>query len=111
MADEAEWFVAPYVSVWPVMSLRAPGSVGWWAIAGDLPTDYISSRGVADVRAVLRSFAARWAEVAGYMRRGEPHPTVKIGEPADWPELSTHLALRAEMLTDIADDDENWSGE
>lgn len=33
------WDVYPYVSIWAVESIKRPGFVGWWAIAGDLPTD------------------------------------------------------------------------
>jgi hypothetical protein len=35
------WHVAPYVSVWAIGSLKAPGAVGWWVICGDLqPTTF-----------------------------------------------------------------------
>ena len=106
---EPAWFAAPYVSVWPVMSLRAPGTVGWWGIAGDLPTDYVTSSGVDGPRAALRAFADRWRDVAGYMSRGEPHPDVTIGKREEWPELSDLLARRATLLLEIADDDEEWN--
>lgn len=105
---EAAWFVAPYVSVWPIMSLRAPGAVGWWGIAGDLPTDYVSSTDIEDPRAALRAFAARWRDVADYMRRGEAHPEITIGEWSEWPKLSDLLRCRADLLQEIADDEEEW---
>jgi hypothetical protein len=37
------WHVAPYVSVWAIESRARPGCVGWWAICGDVPTDYESA--------------------------------------------------------------------
>lgn len=35
------WHVYPYVAVWAVESVRRPGWVGWWAIAGDCPADHV----------------------------------------------------------------------
>jgi len=43
IGDEPAWHVTPYVSVWAVESLKSPGSVGWWAICGDMPNDYVSA--------------------------------------------------------------------
>jgi hypothetical protein len=42
VGDWPAWHVAPSIAVWAVESLKKPGSVGWWAISGDLPTDYTS---------------------------------------------------------------------
>ena len=47
----------PYVAVWAVQSKKAPGWVGWWAISGDLPTDYVSRGKIAHPREALRAFA------------------------------------------------------
>ena len=33
------WFAVPYISIWAIESRKVPGSVGWWVISGDLPTD------------------------------------------------------------------------
>jgi hypothetical protein len=41
-----EWpafHVDPYIALWAVQSLKTPGRIGWWAISGDVPTDYASS--------------------------------------------------------------------
>ena len=40
------WHIDPFVSIWAIESLDWPGWIGWWAISGDLPTDYISSADV-----------------------------------------------------------------
>ena len=37
------WHVVPYVAVWAIESRVRPGSIGWWAISGDLPTDYVTA--------------------------------------------------------------------
>jgi hypothetical protein len=53
----------PYVAVWAVQSKKAPGWVGWWAISGDLPTDYVSRGKIAHPREALRAFAHHWREM------------------------------------------------
>ena len=108
VAAEAAWFVAPYVSVWTVESVATPGAIGWWAISGDLPTDYLSGRDATDARGALAAFSSRWRNVAGYMLRGEEHPTIKIGSPRDGPALGDLLQRRARILDDWVNDNEIW---
>src|SRR6516162_8423168 len=79
VAPDPDWFLAPHVSIWTVESMKRPGSIGWWAISGDLPTDYLSGGDAADARVAMAAFARRWHEVSAYMLRGERHPTVTIG--------------------------------
>ena len=83
VASEPAWFVAPYVSVWTVECTESPGAVGWWAISGDLPTDYLSGHDASDARTALAAFADRWREVSTYLLRGEEHPTVKFGSSSN----------------------------
>jgi hypothetical protein len=103
--------VYPYVAVWAVQSKRAPGGVGWWAISGDLPTDYVSRGKTAHPREALRAFARHWRELSNYMLRGEEHPDVRIGTPDQWPKLGKLLRGRARVLQLCADDDEIWEQE
>ncbi len=66
-----EWpaiHLPPYVSLWAIESLKAPGSVGWWAISGDCPTDYCSSSPDPHPRAAVREFARTWRAAAGDFR-------------------------------------------
>jgi hypothetical protein len=107
-AFEAEWSVARYVSVWTVRSIAAPDTIGWWAISGDLPTDYLTGQDAADARSALAAFASRWRNVAGYMLRGERHPTIRIGNPHDAHELGDLLQRRAQVLDDWVNDDGIW---
>ncbi len=102
------WHLAPHVSIWAIESVAAPGLVGWWAICGDGPTDYMTAGRVRHPREALRAFAARWAEIASYMERGEPHPTIDMGSPRTWQELWPLLGERAELLRASADDDSVW---
>jgi hypothetical protein len=103
--------VHPYLAVWAVQSKKAPGWVGWWAISGDLPTDYVSRGRIAHPRQALREFAQRWREVSDYMIRGEAHPDVRIGSPNEWPWLGPLLRERADNLQRYVDEADIWQGE
>ncbi len=87
VGDWPAWHVAPYVSIWAIESQARPDWVGWWAIAGDLPTDYISSHDIKDPRAAMAAISSKWLEVSSCMLRGEPHPEIQIGTPKNWPTL------------------------
>jgi hypothetical protein len=102
------WHVSPYVSIWAIESGTTSESVGWWVICGDGPTDYVSAKGVKDPRTAVRAFADRWNEVALYMLRAEPHPTIELGSPQTWAELGPLLKNRAELLRSCAADDSAW---
>jgi hypothetical protein len=98
------WHVAPYVSIWAIESLRTPGDVGWWAICGDLPTDYISAAAIGRPREAMRAFAENWGEVAACMRKGVPHLHTTVGPPERWSKLAPLLECRAETLRRFTDD-------
>jgi hypothetical protein len=108
VAKEPQWFVHPSVAIWAIGSGRVPGAIGWFAIAGDLPTDYISSAETADAREAVRKFAQRWAGLARNMRERVPDPDLSVGSPEDWPQLAELLHRRARLLADYASDDDNW---
>jgi hypothetical protein len=105
--ENPDWHLSPKISVWPVMSSRGAWP-GWFAIAGDLPTDYVSSDIARDARAALRHFSRLWREVAECMARGEAHPECRIGSPESWPNLHDLLRRRAELLGEFAEDDGLW---
>ena len=106
--DEPDWLVAPHLAIWRIMSIKAPGAVGWWAISGDVPTDYISSGGIPDARTGMVKFSEHWSELSQCMLQGLPHPDVKIGTSDQWPKLGDLLLRRANLLAEIAAEDENW---
>jgi hypothetical protein len=105
------WHVAPYVSVWAVESVAEPGTVGWWVISGDLPADYASGAGVPGPRSAVAVFAKRWNELASLMARGEKHPTITVGDPANAGELAPLLKARATLLAKWVEDDSLWEDE
>jgi hypothetical protein len=102
------WHVTPYVSIWAIQSLLFPGSVGWWAICGDLPTDYISAASVKHPRLALRTFSENWKEVAACMFEGRPHPSTNMGPPEKRLELAPLLESRSAVLRQFAEDDSVW---
>jgi hypothetical protein len=102
------WHVAPYVSVWAIESKKAPDWVGWWAICGDLPTDYVSSAGISHPREAVRAIGQRWRELVPYLERGERHPTVTLGMPENQTELAPLLKARSDLLLDWVNDDNMW---
>jgi hypothetical protein len=108
VGDWPAWHVAPYVSVWAVESVRAPGWVGWWVICGDLPTDYVGRRGLDHPRDALRAIATRWLDYVPCLRAGHKHPDVAIGSGTPEPELADLLERRARLLLDWAGDDSVW---
>jgi hypothetical protein len=98
-----EWpacHLAPYISIWAIESKKAPGWVGWWAIAGDIPTDYISAETIKHPRDAMRRFGEHWEEIARYMAAGRKHPDTNIGKPEDWPKLGPLLQARSKLLLD-----------
>ncbi|MEQ1891600.1 MAG: DUF4826 family protein [Planctomycetota bacterium] len=102
------WHVWPYVSLWAIESRVARDRIGWWAVSGDLPTDYVSADGVVHPREALRAIASLWREAAGCMKRGEPHPQLPIGERGDWRKLAPLLLSRAQLFESFANDDSLW---
>jgi hypothetical protein len=102
------WHVAPYVSVWAVESVKAPGKVGWWVICGDLPTDYASGNGTPDPRSAVAVFAKRWQQLAADMQRGETPVSISVGAPENAAELGPLLKSRSELLSEWVRDDSMW---
>ena len=107
--QKPEWFLAPYVAIWSVASKKRRGAVGWWAINGDVPTDYMSSSEIRDARMAMRVFGLRWSKAAKQMAAGQQPDEFQIGTVDSWPELAPLLASRAKLLGEWADADEMWS--
>lgn len=107
--ERPEWFLAPYIAIWSVASKKRPGAVGWWAISGDVPTDYISSSEIRDARMAMRVFSRRWSKAAKQMAAGEESDEFQIGTVDSWPELAPLLASRAKLLGEWAAADDMWA--
>jgi len=108
ISAEPAWHVAPYVSVWAVESMAAPGATGWWAVSGDMPNDYVSASKASNPREAVRAIATLWQEAAQYMAGGEKHPTFRIGSGEQDEELAPMLASRAELLLEWVSDPQAW---
>lgn len=102
------WHLAPYVAIWAVESKSNPGRVGWWAISGDLPTDYVSSASIRHPRDAMAAIATRWRDAAERIARGEPTAGTSMGDPTNWQLVAPLLASRAETLQGWATDPEVW---
>lgn len=104
------WHVPPVVSIWAIESASKPGAIGWWVIAGDLPTDYVSGADAGDPRAAVRAFAIRWREAADEMRDGREPAGLRIARTVDERRsLAPMLQSRANLLSRWANDDEIWA--
>jgi hypothetical protein len=102
VSQEPRWFLSPYVAVWAIRSQANPDRVGWWAISGDLPTDYMTCRHERDPGDVLIAFAKQWKVAAERMAVGEQLDNYRIGDSARAAELAPLLAARAEVLDEFA---------
>ncbi|WP_265594968.1 DUF4826 family protein [Haloferula sp. BvORR071] len=100
----------PHLALWAVQSVTTAGKIGWWAISGDLPTDYMSSSSGYHPRDAMRHFSREWLDVAAHMREGREHPRTKIGRPELWPTMAPILEKRTELLQECADDEDMWDG-
>lgn len=100
-------------AIWAIPSPSTADRIGWWAISGDLPTDYMSSASSAEVhpRAAMRYFATQWLLIADAMAAGKPREgdgAYMMGTPDEWPRLEPMLRSRAELLRDLAEDPTLW---
>ena len=109
IGDWPAWHVHPYVAIWAIESLSAPGWVGFWAISGDCPTDYMSGSDAENPREVLSHFAREWSRAAANMPQGREDPDLVIGAPVEWPDLAEPLRRRAEVLRRWAEDPGLWT--
>jgi hypothetical protein len=108
LGESPAFHVSPYVSLWAVRSKKSPGSVGWWVIAGDLPTDYLSASDAREPRLAVGVFAKQWKEASARMLRGEDTPGIKIGTTKDQKSLGDLLNRRADLLRRCSEDSELW---
>jgi hypothetical protein len=102
------WHVWPYVAVWAVESVSHPGWVGWWAISGDLPTDYTTCGPERHPREGVRDIAQRWRASVSHEETDKPASGWRIGSPADQDALAPLLASRADLLLAWVADDSLW---
>ena len=102
------WHVWPHVAVWAVESASRPGWVGWWAISGDLPTDYTTCGSERHPREGVRDIAQRWQTAAAQWEKENHTQEWSIGSPETEGALGPLLALRASLLLSYVADDTLW---
>jgi hypothetical protein len=100
--------VAPYFGIWCVESKKRSGKIGWWAFAGDCPTDYVSEDGQCHPRAALRNLLKKWSDYIPYMKNGNQPPDVKFGDGSNIQELGELLERRVAILQEWLEDEGLW---
>ncbi|PEQ12929.1 hypothetical protein B2G71_08820 [Novosphingobium sp. PC22D] len=108
VGDWPAWHVAPVAAVWAVESLKVPGAVGWWAISGDLPTDYTTCCGDRSPRQAIREFGQKWLNAARQWEKGERLADWGLGSGELESEVAPMLMERAKLLLAWASDDSHW---
>jgi hypothetical protein len=108
IGERPAWFAMPYAGLWAVESAHRPEWIGWWVIAGDLPTDAVAAHDLPTPRAAMRAFARRWALHGAALDRGEVPPPWAHLPDAALPALAAQLRRRAAALRAWADDAPSW---
>lgn len=108
VAEWPAWHVAPYVSLWAIESKSNAGSVGWWVLCGDLPTDYVSAKHAKDPRLAIWAIAQRWSTWTGGQAHGPAADDLDWDCESGSPELARLLASRARLLMEWAEDPSLW---
>ena len=106
--------VAPHFAVWEVESPLRPDWVGWWVIAGNLPTDHISAGDDSrpeNARVAVHAIANRWLTLVASWRDGQSTDGIRISGRHTQEELASLLGKRAEFLLQWAEDDSYWQGD
>jgi len=104
IGDWPAWHIAPYVSVWAIESVKAAGSVGWWALCGDLPTDYCSAEDCRHPRLAMQKIAEEWHDAVQTSKPGD----ATLGDTSLPISLAPLLEKRAELLLRWVRDDSVW---
>jgi hypothetical protein len=100
--------MAPHFGIWCVESQQVKGKIGWWAFAGDCPTDYVSEDGQCHPRAALRNLLKAWRSYIPYMKNGTQPPGMKFGDGTNIRKLGELLERRVEIYQEWVEDDGLW---
>ncbi len=100
--------VAPHFGIWCVESKKQAGKIGWWAFAGDCPTDYVSENGECHPRSALRTLVSNWKGYIPDMKRGNQPSGTSFGNGSNIQELGNLLSKRVDILEDWLEDDTLW---
>ncbi|MES2993330.1 MAG: DUF4826 family protein [Pseudomonadota bacterium] len=108
IGERPAWFAMPYAGLWAVESAHRPEWIGWWVIAGDLPTDALPAHDLATPRDAMRAFGKRWALHAEQLDRGDVPPAWAHLPDDALPKLAATLKRRGAALQTWADEAGSW---
>ena len=108
IGERPAWFAMPYASLWAIESAHRPEWIGWWVIAGDLPTDALAAHDLPTPRDALRAFGQRWLLHGAALDRGEVPPAWAHLPHDALPKLAAQLKKRGAALQVWADDAASW---
>jgi len=97
VTDESR-YLAPYLAVWKI---KAIDGAFYWAISGDLPSDYTALENAANVKEVLRHFGMTWQLKAENLLQA-------AGDDATQKEYAELLQNRAESLFAMQNAPQLW---
>lgn len=102
------FYAMPYASIWAVESKDRPEFIGFWAIAGDLPTDAMPGFGIDTPRDAMRAFGKRWTHHAQALEGGEVPQAWRHLSDAELLKVTAQLKKRGPVLVAWADDASVW---
>jgi hypothetical protein len=111
ISEEPHSYASGFASIWEVPHPYLPNTAGWWAINGDLPTNYLPVSEARDPRAFLRAIAPVWRATAYVLERGDQPPEFAPVPPEDRAHVAALLHRRADILDEWAADEEAWEEE
>ncbi len=93
MTSEEAWCAARRLQVSEYLATEAARHGTKFGRVGDWPAWHVEPS------------VSVWLDYAPYLRMGQPHPEITIGNRTPDPELADLLESRAKLLLDWADDD------
>ena len=108
IGERPAWFAMPYAGLWAVESAHRPEWIGWWVIAGDLPTDALAAHDLPTPRDAMRAFGKRWVLHGESLDRGDVPPAWAHLPDDVLPKLAAQLKKRGAALQVWADDAAAW---
>ena len=79
-----------------------------WIIAGQVPTDYVSTEAAATPRDAVRHFSMKWQLDAARYKDPATQEQLGADNKEEWDRMGEALAQTAEALADLAADDRHW---
>lgn len=101
VADSESRYLPPLFAVW---KLKSNEQNWYWAISGDLPTDYLDSSAAKNAREAIRVFSMRWQLQAESIRQTAQGDSNKI-------KFANMLEMRAENIYGTFENENLWAND